>query len=102
MFQKAIEKNNKVYNILLNNYKSLKVKPNLLKGDSLKLIPNEYFDVIYIDPPYYAGVYEQALSVLPDCKIVILEHTTDVDFSGYEIIKQKKYGDKTLTYLKKD
>ena len=98
----AIEKNNKVYNILLNNYKSLKVKPNLLKGDSLKLIPNEYFDVIYIDPPYYAGVYEQALSVLPDCKIVILEHTTDLDFSGYEIIKQKKYGDQTLTYLKKD
>ena len=98
----AIEKNNKVYNILLNNYKSLKVKTNLLKGDSLKLIPNEYFDVIYIDPPYYAGVYEQALSVLPDCKIVILEHTTDVDFSGYEIIKQKKYGDKTVTYLKKD
>ena len=59
-------------------------------------------DVIYIDPPYYAGVYEQALSVLPDCKIVILEHTTNVDFSGYEIIKHKKYGDKTLTYLKKD
>lgn len=97
----AIEKNSKVYNILLNNYKALKVKPNILKGDSLKVIPQEQFDVIYIDPPYYSGVYEKSLEVLPDCKIVILEHTTDVDFSGYEVIKQKKYGDKTLTFLRK-
>ena len=97
----AIEKNPKVYNILLNNYKALKVKPNILKGDSLKVIPQEHFDVIYMDPPYYSGVYEKSLEVLPDCKIVILEHTTDVDFSGYEVIKQKKYGDKTLTYLRK-
>ena len=59
------------------------------------------FVVIYVAPPYYSGVYEKSLEVLPDCKIVILEHTTDVDFSGYEVIKQKKYGDKTLTYLRK-
>lgn len=97
----AIEKNPKVYNVLLNNYKSLKIKPNILKGDSLKVVPQEHFDVVYIDPPYYSGVYEQALEVIPDCNIVILEHTTEVGFSGYEIIKQKKYGDKTLTYLRK-
>ena len=97
----AIEKNPKVYNILLNNYKALKVKPNILKGDSLKVIPQEHFDVIYMDPPYYSGVYEKSLEVLPDCKIVILEHTTDVDFSGYDENKQRKYGDKTLTYLRK-
>ena len=97
----AIEKNPKVYNILLNNYKALKVKSNVLKGDSLKVIPQEHFDVVYIDPPYYSGVYEKSLEVLPDCNIVILEHTTDVDFGKYEVIKQKKYGDKTLTYLRK-
>jgi hypothetical protein len=33
-------------------------------------------------------------------KIVILEHVTDVDFQGFEIIKQKKYGDKFVTFLK--
>ena len=97
----AIEKNPKAYNILLNNYKVLKVKPNVLKGDSLKVIPQEHFDVIYIDLPYYSGVYEKSLEVLPDCNIVILEHTTDVDLGKYEVIKQKKYGDKTLTYLRK-
>ncbi len=97
----AIEKNTKVFKILEDNYKKIGEKQNLIKGDSLKSVPSEYFDVIYIDPPYYAGVYEQALSVLPDCKIIILEHTTDIDFSNYELIKQKKYGDKFLTFLKR-
>lgn len=97
----AIEKNLKVFKILKDNYEKIGENQTLIKGDSLKSIPNEYFDVIYIDPPYYAGVYEQALSVLPECKIIILEHTTDIDFLNYEIIKQKKYGDKFLTFLKK-
>ena len=97
----AIEKNTKVFKILEDNYKKIGEKQKLLKGDSLNVVPKEYFDVVYIDPPYYAGIYEQALAVLPDCKIIILEHTSEVDFSNYELIKQKKYGDKFLTFLKK-
>lgn len=97
----AIEKNPKVFRILENNYKSIGEKQTLIKGDSLKYTTDEYFDVIYVDPPYYAGVYEQALSTINDCSIVILEHTTNVDFKGFEIIKQKKYGDKILTFLRK-
>ena len=31
--------------------------------------------------------------------IVILEHVTEVDFMGYEVLKQKKYGDKYITFL---
>ncbi len=97
----AIEKNTKVFKILEDNYKKIGEKQNLIKGDSLKSIPQEYFDVVYIDPPYYAGVYEQALDVLPNCRIIILEHTTEINFSNYELIKQKKYGDKFLTFLTK-
>ena len=97
----AIEKNTKVFKILEDNYKKIGEKQKLLKGDSLNVVPKEYFDVVYIDPPYYEGIYEQALAVLPDCKIIILEHTSEVDFSNYELIKQKKYGDKFLTFLKK-
>ena len=97
----AIEKNKKVFKILECNYKKLGENQTLIMGDSLKSIPQDYFDVAYVDPPYYAGVYEQSLSVLPQCKIIILEHTTTIDFLNYEIIKQKKYGDKFLTFLKK-
>lgn len=98
----AVEKNPKVFKILENNYKSVGEKQTLIKGDSLKVLPQEYFDVVYIDPPYYSGIYEKALSVLPDCNIVILEHTLEMDFCGYEIIKQKKYGNKFLTFLRKE
>ncbi len=96
----AIEKNTKVFKILEDNYTKIGEKQKLLKGDSLNVVPKEYFDVVYIDPPYYAGIYEHALAVLPDCKIIILEHTSEVDFSNYELIKQKKYGGKFLTFLK--
>ena len=96
----AIEKNPKVYKIILDNYKKIGEKHQIIKGDSLKSIPQSYFDVIYIDPPYYSGVYEQALSVLPKCNIIVLEHTTNVDFGLYQVLKQKKYGDKNLTFLK--
>ena len=59
----AIEQNPKVLKILSQNYKILDIAPNIIRGDSLKVIPNEYFDVIYIDPPYYSGIYEKALEI---------------------------------------
>lgn len=95
----AIEKNPKVYRILENNYKSIGEKQTLIKGDSLKFSTEDFFDVVYIDPPYYAGVYEQALSTIKNCKIIILEHTVELNFADYKLLKQKKYGDKYLTFL---
>ena len=101
----AIEKNPKVASIIKKNFKNFNNAPKLLVGDSLKLVTklNEKFDVIYIDPPYFLGVYEQSLQAIKNlaCKIVILEHVTDVDFCGFELIKQKKYGDKYITFLQK-
>ena len=102
----AIEKHPKVINIIKNNYKKFKDSPKLIVGDSLKILPaiNEKFDVIYIDPPYFSGIYENILSSIKEITngIVILEHVNDVDFSGYSVIKQKKYGDKFITFLTND
>ncbi|MBR2526736.1 16S rRNA (guanine(966)-N(2))-methyltransferase RsmD [bacterium] len=97
----AIEKNTKIFKILEENYKKIGENQTLIKGDCLKNIPQESFDVVYIDPPYYAGVYEQALSVLSKCKIIILEHTIEINFADFKIIKQKKYGNKYLTFIQK-
>ena len=57
----VFEKNRQSAEIIKNNYKTLGLKPNLMIGDSLKLIQKitDNFDVIYIDPPYTSGVYEQ-------------------------------------------
>lgn len=99
----AIEKNPKAAQIIKLNFKKFEPYPNLIIGDSIKIAPklNMKFDVIYIDPPYFSGVYEQSLAAVLNItgNIIILEHVTDIEFSGYTVIKQKKYGDKFITYL---
>ena len=99
----SIEKNPKIASVIKNNFKKFEIAPKLLIGDSIKLTQkmSEKFDVIYIDPPYFSGVYEQSLSAVKNiaADIIILEHVTDVDFSEYKLIKQKKYGDKFITFL---
>lgn len=106
----AIEKNPKVLQILKNNYKNIKIEPDVILGDSLKVIQKlEYkYDVIYIDPPYFSGVYEECLKkvhehkTLNDGGVVILEHVTEIDWdsSDFALIKQKKYSGKIITFLK--
>lgn len=102
----AIEKNKKVYNIIKSNFEKYN-KDNdikLILGDSINVCKKlaEKFDVIYIDPPYFSGIYEKSLETVKNlCKnIIILEHVTDINISDdFEIIKQKKYGDKFITFL---
>ena len=100
----VFEKNRQSAEIIKNNYKTLGLKPNLMIGDSLKLIQKitDNFDVIYIDPPYTSDVYEQCLTQIHNANIIILEHSAEVDTTGYNIIKQKKYGDTYITFLKKE
>lgn len=104
-FEKVIvfEKNKTVAQVIKDNYKALGLSPNLTIGDSLKLASklDAEFDVVYIDPPYMSGIYGDSLKVIPPAKIVVLEHVVDVEFAGYELIKQKKYGDKYLSFLRK-
>ena len=93
----AIEKNKKVYNIIKSNFEKY-LRENDIKlffGDSLNICQKltEKFDVIYIDPPYFSGIYEKSLQAVKNlCNgIIILEHVTDIDIShDFEIIKQKK------------
>lgn len=97
----AIEKNPKVFKILKDNYNLIGEKQNLIFGDSLKVVPDVFFDVVYIDPPYFAEIYEQAFAVLNNCNLVIFEHVNEVEIKGFELVKQKKYGNKYLTFLKR-
>jgi 16S rRNA (guanine966-N2)-methyltransferase len=101
-----IEQNKKVYSIIKSNIKSFE-KENDIKvilGDSLKLAPkyNKEFDIVYIDPPYFSGVYEKSLEIASKiCKnIIILEHVVEIDLTGFDILKQKKYGNKFITFIK--
>lgn len=100
----AFEKHPKVAQVIKSNFRRFNPAPKLIFGDSLKSASkmSEKFDVIYIDPPYFSGIYEKSLEAIRTISfgIVILEHVVNVDFGDFEVIKQKKYGDKFVTFLK--
>lgn len=98
----VIEKDRRIADIIKKNYLTLGVKPDLYNMDTLKFKTDKFYDVVYIDPPYYAGVYEKTLEIIPDFHICIVEHPEDVEIQGFNMLKQKKYGDKFLTFLTKE
>lgn len=99
---KVFEKNPKVAQILKKNYQTIGLKPDLMIGDSLKLLNkiDENFDVVYIDPPYMSGIYEEILSKVQG-DIIIAEHSEYIAFEGFKILKQKNYGGKIVSFLER-
>ena len=105
-----VEKDKKTYFLLKENAAKLNIDANFYCGDTLKVLKKMTagFDVIYVDPPYKSGLYDDFLEIVKNQKllnkngIIILEHLKDlaIDFKEFEIIKQKTYADKTLTFLK--
>ena len=75
---------------------------------ALSRLTGERFDLIYLDPPYKAGYYEDILSrilaagVLAPNGILLFEHATERDFpecTGFELVDRRKYGSVTLEIL---
>ena len=103
----VFEKNPKAAQILKKNYSTLGILPNLKIGDSLKLIQKNTVkpDVIYIDPPYYSGVYEDVFSYLNKVDlqetIIIAEHSEPLNIAKFNLIKEKNYGGKFVSFFEK-
>ncbi len=103
-----VEKNKKAFEILKKNISLISDIQTLFLSDSLKFLQktNENFDIIYIDPPYLSGIYENVLNIIFEKNllnkngIVILEHSQDVNFQKFKLLKQKKYSDKLISFLK--
>ena len=76
---------------------------------ALKRLAGRKFDIILLDPPYHSGIYEDCLKlireydVLQENGIIICEQekTVQIDYSPFEIVDQKRYGIKLVTYLTK-
>ncbi len=86
----------------------MKDRTSLLLTDAVTYIKNtsEKFDIIFLDPPYAKGLYEEfllnAANKLKDGGVIIVEyeeaHTPEVPAS-LVVTKQKKYGRVNLLYL---
>lgn len=111
-FEKAafIERDRKTYYLLKENLKNLNLSPELFLGDSLKVLKKseEKFDVIYVDPPYRKNLYDGIIGLisekhlLKENGILILEHLEgeSINFLDFVLLKQKNYGDKTISFLR--
>lgn len=103
----VFEKNVKVAQILKKNYAILGLKTNLNIGDSLKLLDKieQNYDVIFVDPPYYSGVYldvfTKLYNIIGENTIIIAEHNEPLELEHFRLLKEKKYGDKFVTFWKK-
>ena len=103
----VFEKNPKIAQVLKKNYELVGLKPTLKIGDSLKLLEklDRNFDVVYIDPPYYSGVYEEVFIKLSKIKmdnvIIIAEHSDPIDVKNFNLIKEKNYGGKRVSFFEK-
>lgn len=97
------EKNPKAAQIIKKNYSSLDLIPNLKIGDSLKLLKStdKIYDVVYVDPPYYIGIYEEIFSMLKGrSALIVAEHSVDIYAEGFTLLKTKNYGGKKVSFYR--
>ena len=111
-----LEKDRDAQKVIEDNIKLCGVNERclLLKGDSLQGLDrlareNRQFDLIYIDPPYQAGLYSAVLKMIAENHLIkkdglILaesprEMTIVYDNCPFQIIKEKYYGICKITTL---
>lgn len=107
-----VDKDKRSISLTEQNLKNLGIKSRTICQDyesALNLFVGQKFDIILLDPPYKSGFYEKALklikdnNLLSDDGIVVCEHNRDItiDFIGYELLDERKYGIKKVSYLRK-
>ena len=93
------------------NLKKLGIVAKVVKASyeqAIKSLSGQKFDIIILDPPYKSGVYEDCIQklyqneLLAEDGIIVCEHDRkdQFDFSPFEVIDEKRYGIKMVTYLK--
>lgn len=110
---KEIEISPKTAQIIKNNYKKLKLNPDITICNCLNFQTDEKYDVIYADPPWdmdYAPIILKAIELLNENGVIILEYdkTKNIDIQSVlnelnidiNIVKSKKYGRCLLALLR--
>lgn len=101
-FVKVFEKNFQAVKIIKKNYEALGLTPDLQMGDSLKILKQSClkYDVVYIDPPYYSGIYDSIIEIVENIgNVIVIEHSEELNYLGGKNIKTKDYGGKKVSFL---
>lgn len=105
----CVESNPAVYKEIKSNINKLSVEvtPYLFRAEKFLEGLQQQYSVIFIDPPYADGLYDEILSklaqnnVLSENGIIVVEKPLDLDVSKDKlaIIKSKIYSDKEILFL---
>ena len=103
-----IDNNKKVTDVLKENVKSFDDDIEILTIDYKKYLKTtlEKFDIIFLDPPYRAGLMNKALKIieerglLNDGGIIVCEFENIKIETNLQLIKEKKYGPKMVCIYK--
>ncbi|MBR2708565.1 MAG: 16S rRNA (guanine(966)-N(2))-methyltransferase RsmD [Bacilli bacterium] len=103
-----IDNNKKVTDTIKENIKSFDEDIEVLTTDYKKYLKttNEKYDIIFLDPPYRAGLMNKALKIIEERKLLSEEGIIICEFenikveTNFKLIKEKKYGPKTVHIYK--
>ena len=110
--------NYRAYKIIRKNLKTTKLEPyaDVLKKDAFDLIhsePDQSFDIIYIAPPQYKGIWVEAMRELDqninwlneNGMVIVQIHPKELDDSlGYANLREfdkREYGDTILLFFER-
>ncbi|MDD2392214.1 MAG: 16S rRNA (guanine(966)-N(2))-methyltransferase RsmD [Bacilli bacterium] len=108
-----VDNNPKVIDILNENINKLKITEKYVIWNkdyniALKSLEKTKFDIIYLDPPYKSNKINKALrkiaeyDLLNDNGLIICEYEDEfIEKNSFELIKEKKYGNKFIKIYKK-
>lgn len=106
-----VDKNNRSTLLTKENLKMINSDAKVYTVDYAKALEKVegQFDLIFVDPPYGSGFYENVIKLIYERNLlsndgtIVCEHlaTDKFDFSLFEVYDEKRYGTVVLTYLRK-
>lgn len=107
-----VDNNIKLINIIKENTKNIEENTIILKKEYIEALKyfkdnNIKFDIIFLDPPYKLNLINKSIeliekyNLLNENGIIVCEYEQELFTSSYNIIKEKKYGDKSIRIYKR-
>lgn len=107
-----VDNNKKVIEILKQNTNNIN-NIHIIFNDFIKALEefkkqNIKFDIIFLDPPYKLNLIQISLNKIKEYNllnkngIIVCEYDNEIFNIDYEIIKEKKYGNKNIRIYKKN
>lgn len=108
---RIIERNLAVCQLTRQHQQVQLLRCNIARGISQRLRLHAPFDIIYFDPPYYAGLYGECLALLADANllcaggVLLVEHSkqTCLPLTVGELTqyRQARYGDTRVSFYRR-